>query len=75
MRQQARRVGRPAGPPSTVVWLPVAVAKMARVIAARGLRAGDINGLIDVQARRIDSRGRKWPQEFKRRIKTVPSKP
>jgi len=48
---------------------------MARVIAARGLRAGDINGLIDVQARRIDSRGRKWPQEFKRRIKTVPSKP
>lgn len=51
MKQQTRRVGRPAGPPTTVVRLPVNVAKMARLIAARGIRAGDINGLIDVEAR------------------------
>jgi DNA polymerase V len=29
----------------------VPVAKLARVIASRGLRAGDINGLMDVEAR------------------------
>jgi DNA polymerase V len=34
-----------------VVRLPVSVATLARVIAARGLRAGDINGFIDVEAR------------------------
>jgi DNA polymerase V len=48
---QARRVGRPAGPPTKVVRLPVSVATLARVIAARGLRAGDINGFIDVESR------------------------
>ncbi|MEA2950928.1 MAG: polymerase [Alphaproteobacteria bacterium] len=48
---QARRVGRPAGPPTKVVRLPVSVATLARVIAARGLRAGDLNGFIDVESR------------------------
>jgi DNA polymerase V len=48
---QAKRVGRPAGPPTKVVRLPVRVATLARVIAARGLRAGDINGFLDVEAR------------------------
>ncbi len=51
MTQVARTRGRPAGPPTTVVRLPVDVAKMARVIAARGLRTGDINTLIDIEAR------------------------
>jgi DNA polymerase V len=49
--ERARRVGRPAGPPTTVVRLPLRVAHLARVIAARGLRAGDINGFMDVEAR------------------------
>lgn len=48
---QVKRVGRPAGPPTKVVRLPVSVATLARVIAARGLRAGDINGFIDVELR------------------------
>jgi DNA polymerase V len=34
-----------------VVRLPVSVATLARVIAARGLRAGDLNGFIDVESR------------------------
>ncbi|EKS35373.1 LexA family protein [Afipia clevelandensis] len=67
MAQVTRRVGRPSGPPTTVVRLPVDVAKMARVIAARGLRAGDINGLIDVEGRttgRVHFAGASVPAGF-----------
>jgi DNA polymerase V len=48
---QVRRVGRPSGPETKVIRLPVRVADFARLIAARGLRAGDINGFIDLEAR------------------------
>ncbi len=51
MKQVVRSRGRPAGPPTTVIRLPVDVATIARVIAARGLHTGDINKLIDVEAR------------------------
>jgi DNA polymerase V len=49
--EQARRVGRPAGPPTKVVRLPVPIADIARRVAARGLRSGDINAFIEVESR------------------------
>jgi SOS-response transcriptional repressor LexA len=46
--------GRPRGAPTAVVRLPLPVAAIARRIAQGTLRAGDINGFLDVQtARRI----------------------
>lgn len=51
MGQVLRRRGRPSKQPTTVIRLPVDVAKMARVIAARGLHTGDIQSLIDIEAR------------------------
>src|SRR5436305_10027421 len=48
-----RRVGagRPAGPPTKVVRLPVSIAALARKIAARSVRATDINAFLDVESR------------------------
>ena len=51
MARAANRVGRPRGEPTTVVRLPVPVASLARRLAARSMRAGDINEFIDVAAR------------------------
>jgi len=67
MAQVTRRVGRPSGPPTTVIRLPVDVAKMARVIAARGIRPGDINTLHDVERRttmRVPFAGASVPAGF-----------
>ena len=47
----AKRMGRPPGEPSTVVRLPVPVATLAKRLASGTLRAGDINGFLDVAPR------------------------
>ena len=47
----AARMGRPPGPPTTVIRLPLPVASLARRLADRTLRAGDINAFLDVEAR------------------------
>ena len=47
----AARMGRPPGPPTTVVRLPLPVASLAKRLAERTLRAGDINMFLDVEAR------------------------
>ena len=41
--------GRPPGAPTTVVRLPLPVAAIARRLAQGTLRAGDINGFLDVR--------------------------
>jgi len=41
--------GRPRGAPTAVVRLPLPVAALARRLAQGTLRAGDINGFLDVQ--------------------------
>jgi DNA polymerase V len=41
--------GRPRGAPTAVVRLPLPVAAIARRLAQGTLRAGDINGFLDVQ--------------------------
>ena len=41
--------GRPRAPETKVVRLPVPLADLARRLADRGIRAGDINGFIDVE--------------------------
>ena len=41
--------GRPKGEPTRVIRLPVAVADIARRIAQRSLRAGDISAFLDVE--------------------------
>jgi DNA polymerase V len=41
--------GRPKGEPTTVIRLPVPVADIARRIAQRSLRAGDIAAFLDVE--------------------------
>ena len=52
MRNTAKRMGRPPGEPSTVVRLPVPVAALAKRLAAKSIRAGDINGFLDVAPQR-----------------------
>ena len=47
----AARMGRPPGPATTVVRLPLPVASLAKRLAERRLRAGDINQFLDVEAR------------------------
>ena len=42
--------GRPRGAPTAVVRLPLPVAAIARRLAQGTLRAGDINGFIDIRA-------------------------
>lgn len=43
--------GRPRGEPTTVVRLPLPIANLARRLADRSLRAGDIGGFLDLEAR------------------------
>ncbi len=52
MADSAKKMGRPAGEPTKVVRLPLPVAALARRLAAKSLRAGDINAFLDVGARR-----------------------
>ena len=47
----AKKMGRPRGDPSTVVRLPIPVAALAKRLADKSLRAGDINGFIDLEVR------------------------
>jgi DNA polymerase V len=42
--------GRPRGEETRVVRLPVPVADLARRLANRGIRAGDVNAFLDVEA-------------------------
>jgi DNA polymerase V len=48
---QTGRVGRPAGPPTKVVRLPVSIADLARKVAARSIRSAEINAFFDVDPR------------------------
>jgi DNA polymerase V len=52
LRSQSRKGigGRPRGAPTTVVRMPVPIAKLARRLAQGTLRAGDINAFFDVEA-------------------------
>ena len=43
--------GRPRGEPTTVVRMPLPIANLARRLAAGTLRAGDINGFLDIDPR------------------------
>jgi DNA polymerase V len=52
MANTVKRMGRPLGEPSMVVRLPVPVAALAKRLAAKSLKADDINAFIDVEARR-----------------------
>src|SRR5580693_7145560 len=45
-------LGRPLGEPSKVVRLPVPVAKLAKRLADKTLRAGDINAFLDIAPQR-----------------------
>ena len=49
MAESAKRMGRPPGEPSKVVRLPLPVAALAKRLAEKGLRAGDINAFLDVE--------------------------
>ncbi len=51
MANTAKRMGRPPKEPSRVVRLPLPIAALAKRLADRSLRAGDINGFFDVKAR------------------------
>jgi len=51
MPNQSRGRGRPLGEPTKVVRLPVQVADFARRFAHSPMRAGDINGFLDLQIR------------------------
>lgn len=42
--------GRPRGEETRVVRLPVKLADLARRLAERGIRAGDVNAFLDVEA-------------------------
>jgi DNA polymerase V len=48
----AKRMGRPPSEPSKVVRLPLSVAALAKRLAEKSLRAGDINAFFDSEARR-----------------------
>src|ERR1700744_5725080 len=52
MAESAKRMGRPPGEPSQVVRLPLPVAALAKRLAEKSLRAGDINAFFDIEARR-----------------------
>jgi DNA polymerase V len=43
--------GRPRGEPTKVVRLPSSVASLARHLAQRGLRAGDLHAFLDIEPR------------------------
>jgi DNA polymerase V len=46
------KMGRPAGEPTKVVRLPLPVAVLAKRLADKTLRAGDINAFLDVEPQR-----------------------
>jgi DNA polymerase V len=52
MTNTAKRMGRPPGEPSKVVRLPLPVAALAKRLADKSLRAGDINAFLNVEATR-----------------------
>jgi hypothetical protein len=52
MAETAKRMGRPPGEPSKVVRLPLPVAALAKRLAKKSLRAGDIDAFLDIEARR-----------------------
>jgi DNA polymerase V len=51
MAKLAKRMGRPPGEPSKVVRLPLPVAALAKRLADKTLRAGDINAFLDIAPR------------------------
>ena len=48
-RRECFRGGRPSGVPTAVIRLPLPVAALAKRLAQGALRAGDINGFLDVR--------------------------
>ena len=50
MAESVKRMGRPPGEPSKVVRLPLPVAALAKRLAEKSLRAGDINAFFDIEA-------------------------
>lgn len=51
MSNTAKRMGRPPGEPTKVVRLPLPLASLAKRLADRTLRAGDINAFLDIEPR------------------------
>jgi DNA polymerase V len=49
MANAMKRMGRPPGEPSKVVRLPLPVAALAKRLADKSLRAGDINAFLNVE--------------------------
>lgn len=52
MSSIAKRMGRPAGEPTKIVRLPLPVAALAKRLADKTLRAGDINAFLNIELRR-----------------------
>jgi DNA polymerase V len=52
MAKASKRMGRPPGEPSKVVRLPLPVAVLAKRLADKTLRAGDINAFLDLTPQR-----------------------
>ena len=52
MTKLTKRMGQPPGEPSKVVRLPLPVAALAKRLADKTLRAGDINAFLDIAPRR-----------------------
>src|SRR6202161_3066960 len=52
MADGAKRMCVPPGDPSKVVRLPLPVAALAKRLAEKSLRAGDINAFFDIEPRR-----------------------
>jgi DNA polymerase V len=51
MAHPAKQMGRPRGEPSKVVRLPLPVAALAKRLADKSLRAGDLNAFLTVDGR------------------------
>jgi DNA polymerase V len=51
MTYAAKQMGRPRGEPSKVVRLPLPVAALAKRLADKTLRAGDLNAFLTIDAR------------------------
>ena len=52
MATSAKKMGRPRTEPSKVVRLPLPLAALAKRMAEKSLRAGDINAFFDIETRR-----------------------
>ena len=48
-----KRMGRPRGEPSTVVRLPLPVASLAKRLADKTLRPGDLNAFLTIDAKTV----------------------